>query len=145
MTDWGGKIQDVSLARLRERLVEEDDAKATKRLVAAIEYKHGLSPAEIESKYGISQHTVYEWLDRFETRAFDEALYDGRPPGRPAGLSSEQRDRLASVLSNPPREVGFDAQAWTPELVRTYLDERFGVDYSLRHVRRLVSQVFDDR
>lgn len=52
MTKAGGDLTEVNSGHLHQRLAEETDPKAIKRLVAALEYKDGLSQAKIEKKYG---------------------------------------------------------------------------------------------
>jgi hypothetical protein len=49
MTEHGNKISGVTVEQVRDRLAEETDPKAIKRLTAAREYLAGLSPAEIET------------------------------------------------------------------------------------------------
>ena len=42
MTEWGGKIPDLTVEELQSKLAEtDDDAKAVKRLMVAISYKQG--------------------------------------------------------------------------------------------------------
>jgi len=82
MTKHGNKIPGLTVEQVRKQLAEETDPKAIKRLTAAREYLDGLSPADIETKYGWHEQTIYGWLDRFEERGFEAALYDvarGRP------------------------------------------------------------------
>jgi len=82
MTKLGEKINDITVEKLQEKLID-DDAKDIKRLMAAIAYKQGHSPADIEVIYGISKKNVYQWLDCFEERGLNDALYDESKPGRP--------------------------------------------------------------
>ena len=49
MTKHGNKIPGVTIEQVRDRLAEETDPKAIKRLTAARESLAGLSPAEIET------------------------------------------------------------------------------------------------
>lgn len=143
MTGWGGKIPDVSVDALRTKLAEtDDDGTAVKRLMTAIAYKRGQSPADIEETFGISRKTVYLWLDRFEERGLDDGLYDEPKPGRPPKLTHEQLQDLAAVLQEPPADAGYERiQVWTPALTRHWLQTRFDVEYTLRHVRRLMDDV----
>jgi len=54
MTQWGVKIPATSLEELKVHLLEEaNHGKAFKQLFAAIAYKHGQSPLEIEEMYRI--------------------------------------------------------------------------------------------
>jgi transposase len=138
MTKEGGKVPDLTTSRVREQLADETDPKAIKRLTAAREYLAGLSPDEIEAKYGWDRQTVYNWLDRFEERGFEAALYDDSRPGRPSELSNDQFDQFAAALHEPPEKSGYDAPAWSTALSQQYLIETFDVAFSRRHVRRLM-------
>lgn len=142
MTNWGEKIPDVSLEELQEKLREiDDDGKAVKRLFTAIAYKQGSSPAEIEETFGISRKNVYLWLDRIEERGLDDALYDESKPGRPSKLTQEQRNELEETLHESPEDAGYDIQAWTPKFVQHWIKTHFDIEYTLRHVRRLMDEL----
>ena len=60
MTKSGAKLAGVDEEQLRQQLWVEDNPKAIKRLVAALEYKSGLTPDEIEEKYAWPEQTVYD-------------------------------------------------------------------------------------
>jgi len=140
MTKHGNKISGVTVEQVRNQLAEETDPKAIKRLTAAREYLAGLSPAEIETKYGWHEQTVYGWLNRFEERGFEAALYDDKPPGREPELADDQFEEFAETLQDPPDKAGYDEPAWTSKLARQYLLEKFDIAYSLRHVQRLMKK-----
>ena len=140
MTKRGDKLAGVSTAHLHQRFIDESDPKAVKRLTAALEYKSGLSPAKIEAKYGVAEQTVYDWLDRFAERGINAALHDSPRPGRPRLLSHEHHQRFVAAVNAAPTEVGYDAPAWSPVLVRTYLEETFDITYSREHCRRLLHE-----
>jgi len=59
MTQYGGKIPNLTTEQVRDQLADETDPKAIKRLTAAREYLDDLSPAEIETKYGWNEQTIY--------------------------------------------------------------------------------------
>ena len=140
MTEHGTKLSELTLDELTERLADETDGKAVKRLVAAREYLDGQSPAEIEAKYGWPEQTVYTWLNRLEEVGLDEGLYDEPPPGRPAELTDEQFERFRSAVRQPPDDAGFDSPAWTSALAQEFLRREFDVEFSRRHVRRLLKR-----
>lgn len=139
-----GRLEHVSADRLRDGLDAVEGKRATLRLVAGINYKHGITQSELADWYGVSRTTIHNWLDRLERldrEPLEDVVYDDPRPGRPAKLSAEQRERLASTLRNPPNEAGLDEPEWTSPLVRAFIEEEFGVAYSLRHVRTLVDDV----
>jgi transposase len=140
MTKEGNKIPNLTKRRVREQLADETDPKAIKRLTAAREYLEGLSADDIEAKYGWDRQTVYNWLNRFEERGFEAALYDKSRPGRPSELNDEQFERFTAVLHELPEEAGYDDPAWSSALAQRYLIEAFDIAFSRRHIRRLMHE-----
>lgn len=140
MTKYGNKISGLTAEQVREQLAEETNAKAIKRLTAAQQYLDGKSPAEIEADFGWAEQTVYGWLNRFEERDFEDALYDDKPPGKEPELTDEQFQQFADTLQNSPETAGYTEPAWTSALAQHHLVEAFDVAYSQRHVQRLMNR-----
>jgi len=131
-------LSHVSADDLRSALLEIETKTPTLRLVAALNYKHGYTQAEIATQYGVTRKTVYNWLSRIETRPLPEAVQDDDRPGRPSKLPPTARDRLARLLRESPARLGFDDEYWTPPLVQQFILETFDIKYSLSQVRRLM-------
>lgn len=130
-----GKLDGVSADALRDRLADVESAKAAKRLMVALAYQDGVPVSELSDRYGVPASTLYYWLDRFEERALDDAIEDQKRPGRPSKLDDAERTVFETALRNPPRDAGYDADEWTPELAQRHLEETFDVSYSLGHIR----------
>ena len=113
---------------------------AIKRIAAAREYLEGLSPEEIEDKYGWHHQTIYNWLNRFEERGFEAALYDDSHPGRPSELGDDQFEQFSIALQKPPEEAGYDTPAWSSALAQQYLTDAFDVAFSRRLTRWLMHE-----
>lgn len=138
MTDHGEKLSSLTTEKVTERLAEESDGKAVKRLVAAREYLDGNSPASISEKYGWPEQTIYTWLNRLESRGLDEGLHDDPPPGRPPSLSDEEFEQFETAVRNPPEEAGYDEPVWSTALAQQFLRNELDHEFSRRHVRRLM-------
>lgn len=134
------KLDGVSGDALREELEAVETAKAAKRLMVALAYKDGLSVATLSERYGIPESTLYYWLDRFAAEPVSDAVEDDDRPGRPKELDDADREAVFAALAESPDDHGFDATAWTPELVQEFIEREYGVSYSLGHVRRLIRQ-----
>jgi transposase len=105
--------------------------------MVAIAYKQNQSPAEIEETFGISEKNVYLWLDRFEQRGIEGALYDETKPGRPAKLTDEEINELEAVLHESPEEAGYDGiQAWSPKFVQHWLKSQFDRNWRSKAANR---------
>lgn len=138
-------LENVSTDHLRRVLAEVEDAAATERLMAAITYKEidEVTQEDAAEMYGYSEGWASKWFNRLERLAdepFEEVVYDEPRPGRPAELTEQEHERFVEALHERPEAVGIDAPAWTVALARQYLREEFDVEFSERHVRRLMSE-----
>lgn len=138
-----GKTRDGKGRRTSGGLKTVSTGKAAKRLMTVLAYKDGVAVATLSERYAIQQSTVYFWLDRFEEMPIDEAIKDGDRPGRPPELSTEERDELRTDLNRSPQAFGFADASWTTEIVRDHVAEKYGVEYSYGHIRRLLRSLTD--
>jgi len=134
------RLENVSVEELENTLANVDGKRETQRLIAAIIYKRGPSVPMIAEWINKREATIYQWFDRIETEPIEQAVTDDPRPGRPSKLTDEERAQFESVLQEPPDNVGIDAPAWTPKIARQYLRDAFGAEYTLRHVRRLLTE-----
>lgn len=135
------RLEEISADELRDYLDVVEEKRPALRLVVGINYKEGVPQSELADWYGISRTTVHNWLNRLERltdEPFEDVIYDAERPGRPAKLTPQEWDELDSILDGSPSEVGIDASRWTPRLVQLLIEEKFGVEYSRRHVRELL-------
>jgi len=51
---------------------------------------------------------VYNWLDRFEERGVEDALYDDKRLGRPPTLSEAAFEQFGETLNQSAEEVGYN-------------------------------------
>lgn len=133
-------LTDITVEDLQRTLDSTDEKTPTLRIVAAIAYKNGITQSELAEWFDVERKTVYNWLRRLEERNLDEAIRDDQRAGRPRKLTKQQLDELESTLQNRPTAVGFDAPAWTTELLQEFIREEFGIDYSQPSCRRLMKE-----
>ena len=134
------RLTDIAVDDLQKALESVEDKTPAQRLFAAIAYKNGITQSELAEWFDVERKTIYNWLTRLEEREFESAVLDDDRPGRPRKLSEEQLAELESVLQNPPTEAGFDAPAWTTELLQEFIRDRFEIDYSRPSCRRLMKE-----
>ena len=135
------RLEDVTADRLRRALNRVEEARAAKRLTAAIAHKHGVSQTDLAEWYGVSRRTVHNWLARFEGGESPERAAGDHPrEGRPPKLDEDRREQLFTTLREPPAAAGYDAPAWTPTLLQRHLSTVFDVSYSRPSRRRLLRE-----
>ena len=134
------QLDSVSMEELHEILSEVDGRTPAQRILAAIAYKQGDSKTQLAERHDVTWTTVDNWLNRFAEQPIEQAPYDEQRSGRPPKLTEEQREALFKQLHESPEEFGYDRQAWFPTLVYHHVNEQFGAEYSLRHIRRLMGE-----
>jgi transposase len=134
------RLEDIPKEDLWQLLDEIDGSIPTQRVLAAIATKQGDSTSRLADRHNVSQQTIRNWLDRFDNRPLEDAPFDEPRAGRPRKLTPDEQDRLMAELNESPEDVGFDRQAWFPRLVYHHLKSEYGVEYSLRHIRRLMRE-----
>lgn len=132
------RLESIDLDELYEALTEATDETQLQRLMVAILYKQGPSVPMIADWFDIRAGTIYRWFNRLEAEPINQAIQDRPRLGRPSKLTDDQRRILEETLEAPPSERGYDVSAWTPEITREFIDEEFGIEYTVRHVRRLM-------
>lgn len=138
-----GHLDDVSTDDLRTALEVVEEKTPALRLVAAIANKEGVTQQELADWFGVERKTIYNWLTRIDPDDIPNSVRDEPRPGRPRKLDPEQQAALANALENPPSESDVDADAdeWTAPALQHYIEDRFGVEYSLPSCRRLLAEL----
>jgi len=134
-------FNEISVEELQDALDNVEGNKQTQRLLAAIAYKNGVTQTEIAEWYGVQRRTIYSWLKRLDTdESLEQAVSDDKRTGRKRKLSKSKQEEFEEIVHKPPEEVGIDAPAWTPALAQDYLEETYGVEYSIPSCRRLLKE-----
>jgi transposase len=100
----------------------------------------GMEPAAVANALNVDAQTVRAWRRAYLARG-RQALASRKPPGRPARLSFEQRQRLAEMLLKTPAECGFDKYLWTQQLIADLVQREFGVSYHHDHIGVILEQM----
>ncbi len=134
-------LDEISVEDLQDALDNVEGNKPTQRLLAAIAYKNGVTQTELAEWHGTGRRTIYSWLKRLDTDGpLTQAVTDDKRTGRKRKLSELEYQEFKETVHGPPEAVGIDALAWTPALVQQYLEQAYGVEYSLPSCRRLLKE-----
>ena len=128
------------------------DALSSRRREAMALLDQGVSQSDVARELSVTRQTVSRWAKVKATYPDDEP-WRKRPMGRPRGLTDEQKLAFVRLLADSYlRESGRRGRAaakparWTLARVGGLLQAKFGVSYSLAHVRNiLVSLIGDDQ
>lgn len=97
----------------------------------------GYAPVEVARQLGVERRSVRRWHAAYRQQG--EAGIQARPtPGRPAALTDRDKRRLEKLLLKGAKAAGFPTELWTCPRVAELIWDRFGVDYHVDHVGRLL-------
>jgi transposase len=110
------------------------------RLVGLRMLADGSTAGEVAEALHVGESTARSWRRRL--RDFDgdvdAAAHDAPRSGAPCKLSVAQRAELVEALEAGAEAAGFEGQVWTLPRVRQWIRDRFGVEYHVDHLGRLL-------
>jgi transposase len=89
------------------------------------------------ANWGITHQTAYNWLKAFVEQGWDSLSYR-RPPGRPARLTKNQKQKLYETVKAGPEAVGYETGCWTTCLIQDWIYKQFGVLYNRFYISELL-------
>jgi transposase len=99
--------------------------------------KEGHAPVEVAGLLGVDRRSVLRWNAAFR-RQGATGLAARPAPGRPSKLSPRQRGQLEGVLLRGAAASGFESDLWTCPRVAQVIRRRFGINYHVDHIGRLL-------
>lgn len=122
----------MDVCKLQELYKQEQDADIRERLLIVIWLKKGKTTYEVGELLGCPQSKVVYWKLRFEKEGL-EGLRTRPRSGRPSKLPDEIQSKIVKKLEENP-------YGWTTKGVREIIRRVGGVEYSERHVMRLMHE-----
>ena len=120
---------------------EADGAyRVAKRVHAILLNDDGLSSGEIAAILQAPRSKVSQWLSDYEEFG-PEALLEGQRSGRPALLSEQEKLALGAIIDEGPLKYGFASGVWNAPMIGRVITEEFDIEYTSRHVRRVLEEL----
>jgi transposase len=109
------------------------------RALCVLLIAEGHRPNQVAEWLGEHTRTLERWRKRFVDNGLN-GLMDETSPGRPPKLSNTEWMRLKKELEYPPGEFGLDGKKWQGKTLQQHLENRYGIEFSLRQCQRLLKQ-----
>lgn len=115
---------------------KEKDGRIKQRLLIILQAFKIKSSYKIAAMADTSHTKVQRWIKRFNKSGIG-GLYDKKRCGRPAFLGSKEKKILEENLDQPKEfSVG-----WRTLEIANKIHELFKINYTVRHIRRLLHQL----
>lgn len=128
------------LQRRYEDAVNRDERRLAARIQAVMLNNKGLSCIKIAHDLNRSRSCISEWLKNYRKFGY-ESLLEGYRCGCHSKMSESKKEQLKTMLQDSPRNYGFSARYWKPRLVMNVLQTKFGLEYHISHVRRIIKKL----
>jgi transposase len=113
------------------------DIKLVRRTSALLSLSRGEKVDEMVATLGVAPSRVYEWLKHLMVEGGAGLKPCGRG-GRPAKLTSSQRQELAAMIDAGPQAAGFRSACWNSAMIQALSMRLFGKRYNAHYVSDLL-------
>ena len=96
-----------------------------------------LSQVDASTYYGVSPHTISEWVRRYREQGEDALAVQpqGRPQGAGRALSPEQEHEIRTrVVESTPQQQQIASATWTRQAVAELIASRLGIELTVQGV-----------
>ena len=104
-------------------------------------HEEGYCQLDIARLLDCSQSWVSKVLKRARLEGKQRLKAKGPPPGRTPSLSQQQLLQLRTLLETEAKAAGFATDGWTRQRVAQLIKHRFGVEYHLSHISKVLRKL----
>jgi transposase len=109
---------------LTKALKRITEARLFQRVQAVLWVAQGEPISEVAALTGVSQQTVYNWLQRYLACHQVAALADAPRSGRPVTAPQLTAAHIFQALQDNPLRLGYRTTVWSVKLLATHLSQR---------------------
>jgi transposase len=135
------RLTPVQMQHLQQQLVQTDDVRLYRRILALLLWARGSAVTEIASLLSVQRQSVYNWIATYSETLDPQRLRDGERSGRPPRWTSQIEAQLADLLVVPPDQLGYLAVNWTVPLLQDYFKRESGTHFSDDTIRRALHRL----
>jgi transposase len=95
---------------------------------------------QIANILGKTQGWVSQVLTKFKQLG-EEGLKEKKAKGSTSKITVFQKDKLRILLNDGALKYGFEGDIWTRKRIKLVIEEQFGIQYSERHVDRILRKM----
>ena len=128
---------EFSAAELRHRARNEDDRRAAMRMLAIAGAIEGLPRPEAARLADMTDQALRDAIRRYNAEGL-AGLHDKPRSGRPAKIGADQQKELCEAVREGPDVEAEDLAAYTRDDAARIAKEKWGVDYHVTSIGRIL-------
>jgi transposase len=130
--------------RLEELVAHHTDAPILRRTQALLWLNAGEEVSKVASRLRVSRYTVYNWVQGYQDSSASDIkvrLTATPRPEQSQAIREVITPLLLAMLDRDPRELGYDATAWTAMLLSQHLWKEHGMTVSRQRIHHLLRRL----
>ncbi len=132
--------EDYSAEALRSLAKRSKDANRSRRLLSLAAVREGMDRGAAAKIGGMDRQTLRDWVHRFNASGPD-GLFDHWTEGPKPRLSPEQLAAFTAIVEAGPNRKIDGVMRWRRIDLKRVIAEKFGVDYHVRYVGKLLKKL----
>ncbi len=129
-------FNQYDISRLTTALQRVTDARLFQRVQAVLWVAQGDPVSEVAELTGVSEQTVYNWLQRYLACRQVVALADAPRSGRPVAAPQMTATQILQALRGNPLHLGYRTTVWSVTLLAAHLSHQYACPISPHTLRR---------
>jgi transposase len=131
----------MAMARIDGRKLDHKALEHWRILAVKRVIEDGERPSAVMDSLGLCRTSIYPWLREFQDGGW-AALAERIASGPEPRLTEAQRQQVRKwIIGKDPRQHGFDFGLWTRRIVQELILKRFGVEFCLTSVGKLLASL----
>jgi transposase len=132
--------EDYSAEALRALARRSKDVNQSRRLLSLAAVRNGMDRGAAAKIGGMERQTLRDWVHRFNASG-PEGLFDNWTDGPKPRLSEDQPIQFARIVEAGPDREQDGVVRWRRVDLTRVIAEKFGVDFHLRYVGKLLKKL----
>lgn len=141
-------LSDAERKTLEDLVARATEAAVVRRAQALLWLHTGEKVSEVAQRLRVSRYAIYTWVQSFQdthTSDIRQRLTVSPPYGQSQAVRARLEPLIRAVLDHDPRELGYDATAWTATLLSQYLWKEHGITASRQRINPLLRRLRQQR
>jgi transposase len=133
------QLSEEELTVVRRAIVSDRRPEVRHRAMAIHLLHQGTPKAAVAKMLAVGVSTAYKWHTRWREAGLD-GLANQAKSGRKRKADEAYWERVAQLMEQEPREVGYDFTIWTTKRLIAHMAQETGIELSISRFRAVLKE-----